>query len=93
MTTANSNDLTISSIVIMPHHVHLFVSAQPKCAPGQILKALNEVPRKSLLSMFLEVKVKSRSGHVRNLPTNCGTAEDVTRETFAPYMALQKRRE
>jgi putative transposase len=87
---AESNDFTISSLEIMPDHIHVFVSAHPKYAPGHIVKALKGVSGKALLKMFPELHKTFRGGHIWNPSTYYGTVGDVSRETVQRYIEMQK---
>jgi len=90
---AADNDFTISAMEIMPDHIHVFVSAHPKHAPGAIVKALKGVSGKILFNNFPELKKRFPCGHVWNPSTYYGTIGDVSRETVERYIEMQKSHE
>ncbi len=87
---AEANDFTISTMEIMPDHVHVFVSSHPKHSPGSIVKSLKGVSGKAIFVMFPELRKLFRCGHLWNPSTYYGTVGDVSRATIEKYIALQK---
>lgn len=48
----------------MPDYVHLFVSAAPKWAPGQIASIFKNITSKIIFEEFPQVKDKLRGSHL-----------------------------
>ena len=87
---AETNGFTINALEIMPDHIHLFVSAHPKFAPGWIVKTLKGASGKILFSSFPELKKVFFCGHIWNPSTYYGTVGDISRETVERYIQMQK---
>ncbi len=90
---AKEHDFEISAMEVMPDHVHLFVSAHPKYAPGELVKKLKGQSGRWLFMEFPTLKKMFRKGHIWNPSTYYGTVGDVSRETVERYIELQKEHE
>jgi putative transposase len=90
---AAEHDFEISAMEVMPDHVHLFISAHPKYAPGELVKKLKGQTGRWLFMEFPEIKNKLWKGHLWNSSTYYGTVGDVSRETVERYIELQKSHE
>ena len=89
---ALENDFTILEKEIMPDHVHLFVSAHPKYAPGAIVKKLKGISGRWLFMRFPELRKVFRKHQIWNSSTYYGTAGDVSKGTIEKYIQMQKTR-
>ena len=87
---ATDNDFMIASMEVMPDHVHLFVSAHPKYAPGAIAKKLKGISGKWLLEQHPELRKVFRRHQIWNPSTYYGTAGDVSRDVIKKYIDMQK---
>ena len=90
---ATEHDFEIHTMEIMPDHVHLFISAHPKYAPGELVKKLKGQSGRWLFMEFPEIEKKLWKGHLWNPSTYYGTVGDVSRETVQKYIELQKSHE
>jgi len=88
-----ANDFTVSVMEIMPDHVHVFISAHPKIAPGNIVKMLKGISGKVLFAQFPELKKKLWGGHLWNPSTYYGTVGDISREQVERYISMQKSKD
>ena len=61
---AEEHDFEILAIELMPDHVHLFVSAAPKWAPGKIVSIFKTITSKIIFEEFPQVKKKLWGGHL-----------------------------
>lgn len=87
---AETLDIQIEAIEVMPDHVHLFVSAPPTLAPQQIANQLKGTTSRRLREQFPYLRTRlpslwSRSYYV-------GAAGAVTEETVKRYIEQQKTR-
>jgi len=55
---AEGNDFEILAMELMPDHVHLFVSASPKWAPGKMVSIFKAITSKVIFEEFPQVKRK-----------------------------------
>ncbi len=56
--------LEIVELELMPDHVHLFVEAPPKWAPGKIVGTFKAVSAEALFREFPELRRKLWGGHL-----------------------------
>jgi putative transposase len=73
---------------LVPHHVHLFVSAKPKYAPSQIVRLFKGVTSRILMSEF-EYLPQRYGGDKATLwaeSDSIGTAGHVSAETNKGYI-------
>ena len=87
---ALENGFLILQQEIMPDHVHLFISAHPKYAPGALVKKLKGISGKWLLMRYPELRKIYRRHQLWNPSTYLGTAGDVSKAVIEKYIAAQK---
>ena len=87
---ATEHDFEVRIMEVMPDHVHLFISAHPKYAPGELVKKLKGQSGRWLFMEFPELSKKFRHGHIWNSSTYYGTVGDMSRATVEKYIAMQK---
>jgi putative transposase len=87
---AADNDFMIASMEIMPDHVHLFISAHPKYAPGALVKKLKGISGKWLFEQHPELRKVYRRHQIWNPSTYYGTAGDISRDVIQKYIEMQK---
>jgi putative transposase len=87
---ATDNDFMIASMEIMPDHVHLFISAHPKYAPGALVKKLKGISGKWLFEQHPELRNIYRRHQIWNSSTYYGTAGDISRDVIQKYIEMQK---
>ena len=89
-TIATDVGMQIRSLEVLPDHVHLFVSAHPKHAPGALVKKCKGLSGRQLLVEFPTLRQMFRRHHLWNPSTYYGTVGDMTRDTVERYIALQR---
>jgi len=90
---ASDNGFEIRVMEIMPDHVHAFITAHPKYAPGALVKKLKGQSGRWLFMEFPELAKRFRHGHIWNPSTYYGTVGDISRETVERYIQMQKDKE
>ena len=66
---ATEHDFEVRTMEVMPDHVHLFISAHPKYAPGELVKKLKGQSGRWLFMELPELSKKFRHGHSWNYST------------------------
>jgi len=74
------------ALQIMPDHVHLFVSAQPKWAPAQVVQRLKAWTSRDLRQQFSIIRDTRFSDDFWASSYYCGTAGHVSAEVVARYI-------
>ena len=87
---ADEYEFQIAEMEVMPDHVHLFVTAHPKKAPGEIVKKLKGISGRKLFIKFPELRKVYWNNKLWNPSTYYGTAGAITRETIQKYIEMQK---
>lgn len=82
-------DLRILALEVMPDHVHLFVNAPPDLAPTEIVA---RIKGRSSHHMRREFPVIARMPSMWTRSYFVSTAGNVSSETIAQYIAMQKKR-
>lgn len=83
---ANEKGWEIIALEVMPDHVHLFVSAPPKFAPAEIVKALKGWSARRVLMAFPDLAQKTGRGTLWAPSYYVGTAGSVSAETIRSYI-------
>lgn len=87
-TIAERNGLNVLDVEVMPDHVHLFVSAPPRCSPAWLANTFKGPTARWLRQEFpslegeIQGKLWTRSYYV-------GTAGHVSAETIQRYIEAQ----
>jgi len=81
------NDWHPLALQVMPDHVHFFVSANPKWAPGKIVQELKAWTSKELRSRFSIIRDTRYTEDFWARGYYCGTAGHVSAEQVARYIA------
>jgi len=90
---AEEHDFEILEMELMPDHVHLFVSAAPKWAPGKIVGTFKEITSKIIFEEFPQVKKKLWGGHLWSAGYYAGSVGDrITAETIKRYIRHQRQK-
>jgi len=76
----------IIALEVMPDHVHLFVSAPPKYAPAEIVKAFKGWSARRTLMAFPDLAQKTPRGTLWAPSYYIGTAGSVSSETIQHYI-------
>jgi len=89
---ASEKGFTIKSLEVMPDHVHVFVSAHPKIAPGYIYKILKGISGRKLFMEFPGLKSRLWKGHLWNPATYTETIGHISEDTVLKYIEAQKNK-
>lgn len=85
-TVAQEKEWEIIALEVMPDHVHLFVSAPPKYAPAEIVKAFKGWSARRVLMAFPNLAQKTGRGTLWAPSYYVGTAGNVSAETIWHYI-------
>lgn len=80
------HDWTPLALQVMPDHVHFFVSAPPKWAPGKIVQSLKAWTSRELRSRFSIIRDTRFTDDFWARGFYCGTAGHVSAEQVARYI-------
>lgn len=83
----------IGAIEVMPDHIHIFVSVEPKISLTQVAKALKGGSARSIFTKHPELRKKLWKGHLWNPSYFVGTAGNITAETIKKYIEQQTTKE
>ncbi len=83
----------ILGMEIMQDHVHLFVSAPPRCSPADLVKKFKGISGSLMFQEFPELRTVLRKGKVWTRSYYVGTAGTVTAETIRKYIDEQKTKQ
>ena len=89
---AEEHGFEILEMELMPDHVHLFVSAAPRWAPGKIVRTFKAITSKIIFEEFPQVKKKLWGGHLWSAGYYAGSVGDkITAETIKRYIRHQRQ--
>jgi len=89
---AEKHDFEILGMELMPGHVHLFVSAAPKWAPGKIVGIFKTIISKIIFEEFPQVKKKLWGTHLWGAGYYAASVGDkVTAEMAKKYIGHQRQ--
>ena len=89
---AEEHDFEILAMELMPDHVHLFVSAAPKWAPGKIVSIFETITSKIIFEEFPQVKKKLWGGHLWDAGYYAASVGDkVTADMVRKYIRHQRQ--
>jgi putative transposase len=89
---AEEHDFEILAMELMPDHVHLFVSAAPKWAPGKIVSIFKAITSKIIFEEFPQVKKKLWGGYLWSAGYYAASVGDkVTAEMVKKYIRHQRQ--
>jgi putative transposase len=88
---AENNGFVIKEMEVMPDHVHVFVSAHPKHAPGHIYKLLKGISARKLFLQHPEISEKLWKGQLWNPSTFTETVGHISEEMVKRYIQDQKK--
>jgi len=89
---AEEHGFEILEMELMPDHVHLFVSAAPRWAPGKIVGTFKTITSKIIFEEFPQVKKKLWGGHLWSAGYYAGSVGDkITAETIKRYIRHQRQ--
>ena len=89
---AGEHDFEILEMELMPDHVHLFVSAAPRWAPGKIVGTFKAITSRIIFEEFPQVKKRLWGGHLWSAGYYAGSVGDkITAETIKRYIRHQRQ--
>lgn len=80
------------ALQVMPDHLHLFVSAQPKWSPAKIVQELKSYSSKLLRRKYSIIRAMRLTDDFWASGYYCGTAGHVTAENVARYIFEQNQK-
>jgi putative transposase len=87
---ASEKGFVIKYVEVMPDHVHVFASAQPKVAPSYIYKMLKGISARRLFLKFPKLQRQLWGGHLWNPSTYIETVGHVSEDVVKKYIEEQK---
>lgn len=91
-TIPNNKDFKVQVCEVMPNHVHVFVSAPPKIAPGYIVKMLKGISGRLLFIEFPEIESSLWRGRLWSSSYFVETVGSTSEEAVRKYIENQKSR-
>jgi putative transposase len=89
---AEEHDFEILEMELMPDHVHLFVSAAPRWAPGRVVGTFKAITSKIIFEEFPQVKKRLWGGHLWSTGYYVGSVGNkITAETIKRYIRHQRQ--
>lgn len=88
--TAESLDMELVAMEIMPDHVHLLVSCKPQLRLSDAIKVLKGNTARWLFLNYPEIKSKLWGGHLWNPSYFVATVSERTEEQIKTYISNQK---
>ena len=88
--TAESLDMELIAIEIMPDHVHLLVSCKPQLRLSDAIQVLKGNTARWLFLNYPEIKSKLCGGHLWNPSYFVATVSERTEEQIKTYISNQK---
>jgi len=89
---AEEHGFEILEMELMPDHVHLFVSAAPRWAPGKIVGTFKAITSRIIFEEFPQVKKRLWGGHLWSAGYYAGSVGDkITAETIKRYIRHQRQ--
>ncbi len=85
-TIADTKELGILALEIMPDHIHLFISASPFDSPVMLVKIFKGVTALRLFRKFPSLREKYWKGKLWSPSYYVGTAGHVSAETIKKYI-------
>ncbi|MFQ5858917.1 MAG: IS200/IS605 family transposase [Anaerolineae bacterium] len=88
---AEDKEFIIDTLEIRADHVHVFVSAHPKHAPGYIYKMLKGISARKLFLEYPQLKHRLWGGPLWNPSTFVETVGHISEDTVRRYIEDQKK--
>lgn len=93
LTLCEKQGYEVRAIEIMPDHVHLFISVEPKVPLTEVAKAIKGGSARMIFTKHPELRNKLWKGHLWNPSYFVGTAGNVSAETIQRYIENQTLKE
>jgi putative transposase len=89
---SHKKGFSISTMEIMPDHIHVFVSAHPQVAPSYIVKMLKGISARRALMQFPHLVQQLWKGHLWNSSFYIETIGSISEDAIKKYIEHQKTR-
>lgn len=86
---AKRNSVEISSMEVMPDHIHMMISFAPKFTPSSIVKAFKGGSAKQWFIQYPETKQQLFGGHLWSPSFFMSTLGNVSKEVVSKYINSQ----
>lgn len=86
---SNRYDITIQEIEVMPDHIHMLLSFNPKHAPSSIVKTLKGRSAREWFQQFPETKQQLWNGHLWSPSFFMSTLGNMSKDVVAQYIQNQ----
>lgn len=83
----------VRAIEVMPDHIHLFISAEPKVSLTEVAKAIKGGSARAIFTKHPELRKQLWKGHLWNPSYFVGTAGNISAETIQRYIESQTVKE
>ena len=89
LSICDTHEIIVQEIEIMPDHVHMLISFNPKHAPSSIVKTLKGKSARMWLSEYPDTKLKLWGGHLWSPSFFMSTVGNMSKETVRKYIQNQ----
>lgn len=86
---SDMHDIVIQEIEVMPDHIHMLISFNPKHAPSSIVKTLKGKSARMWFSEYPDTKLKLWGGHLWSPSFFMSTVGNMSKETVRKYIQNQ----
>lgn len=87
---AETNEIIIEQLEVMPEHVHLLVSFKPKIAPTNVIKTFKGVSARLWFKTHPETKSLLWGGHLWSNSYYMSTLGDMSKNVVEKYISNQR---
>lgn len=86
---ANMYDITIQELEVMPDHIHLLISFNPKHAPSSIVKTIKGRSAREWFKQYPQTKKDLWKGHLWSPSFFMSTIGDMSKDIIKKYIENQ----
>lgn len=86
---SDMHDIVIQEIEVMPDHIHMLISFNPKHAPSSIVKTLKGKSARRWFEQYSETKQQLWGGHLWSPSFFMSTVGNMSKETVRKYIQNQ----
>lgn len=90
-TIAKEHDITIQEMEVMPDHIHMLISFNPKHAPSSIVKTLKGESARLWFKQYPETKALLWGGHLWSPSYFMSTLGNMSKHTIENYIQNQTK--
>lgn len=87
--TSKRYDITVQEIKVMPDHIHMLLSFNPKHAPSSIVKTLKGRSARVWFQLFPETKQQLWNGHLWSPSFFMSTLGNMSKDVVTQYIQNQ----